>query len=262
MAETRLSGLRTTPQVHDAVARAAQRTGVGFDYLFNQAKIESSLDPLARARTSSAAGLFQFTEQTWLRTVKMHGADHGLSWAANAITISSDGKAFVPDPANRDMVLGLRFDADAAAAMAAELATENRSTLEAGLGRTAEPVDLYLAHFLGSEGALRFLKAHDADPSMAAASLFPDAAAANRTIFYTDNGSPRSLGDIRTQFAAKLGDVTPAQTIHYRAARADGDQLSSRPFAMAKFEEMPGRLSIGFAESAYQRLSALTGGAR
>jgi len=32
------------------------------------------LQPPARAQTSSAAGLFQFVDQTWLATLKRHGA--------------------------------------------------------------------------------------------------------------------------------------------------------------------------------------------
>jgi len=44
-------------QVRSAIAKAAQRTGVDFDYLLAQARIESSLNPNAKARTSSAAGL-------------------------------------------------------------------------------------------------------------------------------------------------------------------------------------------------------------
>ena len=44
-------------QVRASIARAAQSTGVDFNYLLAQAKLESSLDPSARASTSSAAAL-------------------------------------------------------------------------------------------------------------------------------------------------------------------------------------------------------------
>ena len=64
-----------TNHIAGAIARAAQATGVGFDYLYTQARVESSLNPDARARTSSATGLFQFIDQTWLATVDRHGAD-------------------------------------------------------------------------------------------------------------------------------------------------------------------------------------------
>src|SRR6185503_19622508 len=93
--EPGLSGLRG--RVSSAIQLASARTGVDFSYLFNQARIESGLNPNARARTSSATGLFQFIDQTWLGTVKQHGAEHGLGWAAQAIRRGADGRYYVAD---------------------------------------------------------------------------------------------------------------------------------------------------------------------
>ncbi|HLV85239.1 MAG TPA: transglycosylase SLT domain-containing protein [Devosia sp.] len=45
---------------------AGDRNGVDFDYLLQTAMRESSLNPQAKAQTSSAVGLFQFLESTWL----------------------------------------------------------------------------------------------------------------------------------------------------------------------------------------------------
>src|SRR3712207_2025996 len=84
-----------------AIQQAAAQTGVDFGYLLGQARIESGFNPNARARTSSATGLFQFIDQTWLGTVKQHGDKHGLGWAANAIQQGSNGRYFVADPAMR-----------------------------------------------------------------------------------------------------------------------------------------------------------------
>ncbi len=253
-----ISTVRTS-EVHSTVANAAARSGVDFGYLLNQAKIESSLDPNAQASTSSAAGLFQFTKQTWLRTLKAHGAEHGLGWAADAISTTAHGHVYVGDPTVRDSIMNLRFDADASSAMAGELAADNRAALEAGLGRPAEPVDLYLAHFLGSDGALKFLTAHDADPSQPAAPLFPQAAASNRAIFYDANGTARSLGDIRARFAAKLGQPAPATTVTTIASNEATQQPTAERLArFSGFEAMPERLSLDFAQAAYQRLAALS----
>ncbi|WP_114954176.1 transglycosylase SLT domain-containing protein [Sphingosinicella terrae] len=196
-------------RVGSAIQLAAARTGVDFDYLFNQARIESGLDPNARARTSSATGLFQFIDQTWLATVHRHGAEHGLGWAAGAISRGANGRYHVADPAMRRAVLDLRRQPEAASAMAAEFAADNRTYLESRLGREAEPVDLYLAHFLGAGGARRFLEAHDANPNAAAASVMPSAARANRWVFYDRDGSPRTLAEVRERFAEKIGDSSP-----------------------------------------------------
>lgn len=195
--------------VHQAIYNASSATGVDFNYLFNQARVESSLNPDAKARTSSATGLYQFIEQSWLGVVAKHGSEHGLGWAASAITRGSDGRHRVADPAMRRAILDLRRDPDASAAMAAEFAADNRDQLETRLGHTVESVDLYLAHFLGAGGATKFLRQLDANPDASAAAVFPAAARSNRAVFYNADGTPRRLTDVRSRFARKIESQTP-----------------------------------------------------
>jgi hypothetical protein len=186
------------PQVEAAIARAAQATGVDFNYLLAQARLESSLDPAARAGTSSAAGLYQFTRGTWLQTLEKHGAAHGAGWADMAI---EQGR--VSDPSLRQQVLALRHDPDLSSRMAAELARDNRAALLPVLGREPDAAELYLAHFLGAGGAGKFLTALSADPAQSAATLLPEAAAANRAIFY-EGGQARSLGGVMGLLRGKV----------------------------------------------------------
>lgn len=197
---------RPTPQVQAAIARASQATGIDFSYLLGQARLESSLNPNAKAGTSSAAGLYQFTKGTWLDTVDRHGSTHGLGWADAAI---QGGR--VRDPMLRQQVLALRYDPDASALMAAELASDNRDFLRGVLGREPDAPELYLAHFLGADGAGRFLTALAANPAQSAAALFPVAAGANKAIFYDAAGAPRSLGGVmelvRGKMARAMGDA-------------------------------------------------------
>jgi hypothetical protein len=260
-------------EVVAAIATASERTGVDFDYLLGQARIESGLNPLARARTSSATGLFQFTQQTWLATVKADGPEHGYQWAADAITQNANGRYRITDPALRSAVLGLRNDPLAASSMAAEFAEDNAAFVTARTGQTPESVDLYLAHFLGAAGAAKFLSAYASDAEAAAAPLFPAAAAANRGVFYNKDGSARTLADIRSRFAAKLEQADaglPPQPANLAAAsgiipaamphtRSSEPQTLS-PTAFRGFEPMPKRLSLDFAAQAYRRLAALDGG--
>ncbi|HWK36786.1 lytic transglycosylase domain-containing protein [Sphingomonas sp.] len=194
----RLSG------VHGAIALASERTGIDFNYLLGQAQVESGLRTDARAGTSSATGLYQFIEQSWLGVVKQHGAEHGLGWAADSIKQTAGGRYVVGDPALRSQILGLRSNATAASLMAAEHASDNKAALEARLDRPATGTDLYMAHFLGLGGAKKFLSAMDANSGRSAASLFPAAARANHNVFYANDGSPRSLGEVYQRFAAKL----------------------------------------------------------
>jgi hypothetical protein len=192
-------------RVQSAIALASSKTGVDFDYLLGQAKLESGLNTNARAGTSSASGLYQFVEQSWLAVVKKHGAEHGMAWAANSIGQTAGGRYTVGDGATRSAILALRNDPTAASLMAAEHASDNKGVLEDSLGRAANGTDLYMAHFLGLGGARKFLSAMQDNPGATAASLFPQAAGANRSIFYAANGQPRSLSAIYQRFADKLG---------------------------------------------------------
>ncbi|QTH21916.1 hypothetical protein HRJ34_27115 [Rhizorhabdus wittichii] len=191
--------------VRGAIGRAAQRVGVDFTYLLNQARSESGLDPNAQARSSSAGGLFQFIDQSWLGAVKMYGAKHGLGWAADAISRRGDG-GWKVDGAVRDQVMALKNDPEASSLMAAEFASDNADGLKASLGRQPRSADLYFAHFLGLEGATRFLKAADARPDASAAALFPREARANRSIFYDGGGNARSLSQVYALMAKKIDD--------------------------------------------------------
>lgn len=188
-----------TAEVRGAIARAATRTGVDFDYLLAQARLESGLDPSAKAQTSSASGLYQFIDSTWLRTLDRHGAKHGLDWADAAI----DPSGRVSDTATRNHLLSLRYDAEASSLMAAELTRENSEGLRTTLGREPEPAELYLAHFLGLGGAQQFLGALDSNPTQSAAALMPQAARANRSIFYS-GGAPRSVGEVMALIQDKV----------------------------------------------------------
>ena len=195
-----------------AIARAAERTGVDFDYLLAQARIESSLDPNARAGSSSAAGLYQFTKSTWLRTLDKHGAEHGLDWTQSAI---AGGQ--VRDPAMRTQIMALRYDPDVSALMAAELAGDNKAALTPLLGREPDAAELYLAHFLGAGGASEFLSALRSDPGQSAASLLPRAAAANRGIFFERSGAPRSVAAVMELLRGKVAGASggDAPTLDY-----------------------------------------------
>ncbi len=267
-----VSGAPGAVPVLDAVQNASARTGVDFDYLVDVARVESRFNPTAKAPTSSARGLYQFTRQTWLATLHRHGANHGLGWAANAIGKDASGRFSIADPMLRDQILGLRDDPVAASNMAAALTSDNQGYIESRTGRAAEPVDLYLAHFLGSAGAARFLGAWSDNPDQPGATMMPDAAAANRPVFYNADGSMRSLGEIREFFRAKLeadggagmmpGPPAPTSGWRMQMASASGANGGGRPpLPMMDIQPMPKKLSMDFAASAYRRLASLGGGA-
>ena len=203
--------------VRSAIAGAAQATGVDFGFLMAQAKLESSLDPTARARTSSASGLYQFTGETWLRTLDKHGANHGLGWASELIQGGS-----VSDPAAKAQLLAMRFDPQVASLMAGELANDNSEYLTSSLGRKPDHAELYLAHFFGAEGASKFLNALSSNPAQRAADILPAAAAANRSTFYGAGGVARSVSEvmhvIRTRMAGASSDTGGDEALQWAAS--------------------------------------------
>ena len=181
--------------VESAIQRASSATGVDFTFLMGTAKRESGYNPAAKARTSSASGLFQFVDQTWLGTLKKHGAKYGYARYADLISQGPDGRFRVNGDEARKAVLGLRMDPHAASLMAGELASDHASYLRGRVGRTPTAGELYAAHFLGPHGSARLIEAARTNPGASAASLFPEAAQANRSIFYRD-GRSATVGEV------------------------------------------------------------------
>ena len=184
------------PQVTGAIRQAAQSTGISFEYLLTTAKIESNLNPSAQASTSSAKGLYQFIDQTWLGTMKQAGTALGLGRYADAITRSPDGHYEVSNPAMRTAILRLRGDPQASAMLAGALTRNNAALVGGNIGRQPSNGELYIAHFLGADGASKLINSASMQPSARAAAMFPNAAAANHNIFYDGTGRARSVGEV------------------------------------------------------------------
>lgn len=235
----------TTGSIQSAIAIASQKTGIDFNYLLGQAQVESWLRADARARGSSASGLYQFIDQSWLKVVKQHGAEHGIAWAADAIQPGANGRLTVNDPSLRQQILNLRSDPQLSALMAAEHAADNKSAIEQATGRQATGTDLYMAHFLGLGGARSFLTTLSSTPDRIGAAMFPAAARNNRSIFYSSDGQPRTLSEIYQNLSARLDKG---------AAAVGATGLASATLSGA------GAGASGFAGQAQTVLAALTTG--
>ena len=135
--------------VTGAIRQAARVTGVSFDYLLATAKVESDLNPNLTMRTSSATGLFQFIEQTWLATLKQGGPAFGYGDYADAISRTPAGRYVVDDPALRNEIMQLRKDPTANALMGGAVTQKNATELAKRIGRKPTEGELYVAHFFG-----------------------------------------------------------------------------------------------------------------
>lgn len=182
-------------QIALALSLASSSTGTDLAYLTQTAGRESSFQADARAKTSSATGLFQFIEETWIRTIKDEGARFGLADYADLIERTPAGRYSVPDAKNRRKILELRNDPAISAMMAAAYARRNGAFLAAEIGRQPTSDELYFAHFMGPADAARLITLHERAPQLTASILFPRAAEANRTIFF-DGARPRSVEEV------------------------------------------------------------------
>ena len=202
--------------VESAIQRASSATGVDFSFLMGTAKRESGYNPNARAGTSSASGLFQFVDQTWLSTLKKHGSKYGYARYADLIQQGPDGKYRVTGDEARKAVLGLKLDPHAASLMAGELTSDHASYLRGRVGRSPTAGELYAAHFLGPQGSARLIEALNSQPGASAAAMFPDAAAANRSIFYRE-GRAATVSEVyanltKTAGGGSVPDTAPRET--------------------------------------------------
>lgn len=170
------------------IVRAAFVAGVDPRLLMAIADKESSFVVRARASTSSATGLFQFIDATWLRALRDFGGKFALETEAltEALTAAElmQGEDAGASPSSRARLLALRNDPFLSTLMAAAMLRHEQEKLEAKFGRPITGAEVYLVHFLGPGGARKFLSALEETPTAAASQLLPAAARANRPIFY------------------------------------------------------------------------------
>ena|SRR5581483_7886594 len=219
--------------VAGAIRQASAATGASFNYLLATARVESGLNPHAGASTSSARGLFQFIEQTWLGTMKQSGAELGYGRYADAISMTSSGHYQVTDPEMRREILALRNDPTANAVMAGAFTRANADILSNKLGRAPSEGELYIAHFLGAGGAARLISLAANDPTAKAAQYFPGAASANPSIFFDrSTGTARTLAQVRNVLTARY-DVARGAGAAIQAAQAGAAGAGASAFAGA-----------------------------
>lgn len=187
---------RAGASVTNAIKTASAKTGVSFSYLMEKAAAESNFNPTIKAKTSSATGLFQFIESTWIDMVEKHGDKYGID-----------------KNQPKSALLNLRKDPEIASYMAAEFASDNANHLRQKLGSDIGNTELYFAHFMGAGGASAFLSQLKKNPLAIGADLFPKEARANKGVFYDrDTGAPKTLQQVYDFFDKKFSGDTATKT--------------------------------------------------
>jgi hypothetical protein len=149
------------------------------NYLKSVALVESSGKRTAGAGTSSAKGLFQFTEDTWKGVTKQMGKN----WS-----------------------LDDRFDPQKSAEAAAFFTRGNAGRFEQVFGRTPTNEELYMMHFLGAEGAIGFFNAMNNRPNAKISEVVGlKQYSANRSIFEDKTGRTRTVAEVYSLMSNKLG---------------------------------------------------------
>src|ERR1700681_97962 len=163
-ASTPIGSGRAATALTSAIRNAANATGTSFSYLLATAKIESDLNPSLTMKSSSAAGLVPFIDQTRLGTLKQAGLAFGYGDYANAISRNSSGHYSVDDPEMRREIMKLKNDPSANAVMAGVLTHQNASAVPRRIGRRPPDGELYIAHFCGAGGAGKLIQLAGTNP--------------------------------------------------------------------------------------------------
>lgn len=202
-----------TPATAFAVRHAAKVGGVDFGYLMQLAGAESGFDAGVSATTSSATGLFQFIDNSWLVALYSHGEKYGLGDIAKQIEVQRNGNgeittARIADPFIEKYALSLRTDPRIMALMGAEFVKENRDNLQAAFPkRNITRTDQYLAHFLGSSQAVSFIVKMNRNPEASAKASFPAAANSNHGVFFKRGGVARTFQEVYNLFKGKFSST-------------------------------------------------------
>ncbi len=190
-----VNSIEVPKAVHAALKKASRLTEVNFDYLLQTAARESSFKETAKSKNSSASGLFQFIESTWIKNIKENGSKYGLEKYAKQITTDESGNFKFSNANARSEILALRNDPEISALMAAEYAEQNQKYLENKLKRKPKPGELYIAHFLGPKNAARLIRLLELQPAAKAETFFQEAAKKNEAVFYK-NGQSRTIAEL------------------------------------------------------------------
>lgn len=195
----------TPGSIQEILQKASATTGVPLDIMTKMAYAESAFNPNAKAKTSSASGLFQFISDTWHKITSSKGKKYGITPGTSP------------------------FNASANALMGGEFIKENMDAIKgSALNSPPNAADVYAAHFMGAGGANKLFKEIRSNPNAIAANLFPKQAAANTGIFYKngDRSQPRTVSEVYQVLAKKMS--TDPSTALAKAGTEPGKGLLAR----------------------------------
>lgn len=201
-------------QIYDLAKTPGVTGGHQFAELVALVTGESNFKPEAHNRHTGAEGPFQFVKTTWLSLLRSHGKELGVKPELVAqIKADKHGHLTVADPKTLKNLLALRNDLALSTRMASKYLDDNHAVLHRLLHREPSKAEVQLSFLLGPSGTARLVKAAEHEPHKAAADIVPSAAHANRNLFYTSDGKPRTV----TETLAYLANRTHANEVKFAA---------------------------------------------
>jgi Transglycosylase SLT domain len=167
-----------TTAVKKTIDEASSLVGLNADLAKSVSAVESDLNPAAKAKGTSATGLYQFVEDTWDWLVSKVGMKYGIQ------------PGTPPTDARANAILGAHY-------------LKSNAEVPKGIKSDVNATDLYMTHFLGPGGAKTFLSGEKSDPNGIAATALPKAARNNESIFYGPGG-PRTFTQVRQELSGRI----------------------------------------------------------
>lgn len=160
--------------IESALAKAAEHSGLRYDFMVRMAFKESSFRATIPAETSSACGLMQITGSTMREYVWKYAKECGYDDLLQHVERYNAGTKAKPDYKYRynedaqeeakQALYQARLNPEISAMLAACHLRDAAHRMEQSLDRELSQTDLYAIHFMGFTGARKFLSAND-DPA-------------------------------------------------------------------------------------------------
>ncbi|MCK5374723.1 MAG: hypothetical protein KAJ40_05520 [Alphaproteobacteria bacterium] len=198
------------PSLIDTLYNVTQETGVSFELLVIKAMIESNLGENIVAQNSTARGLFQYIESTWLSLIKSYGGKIGYASYADALKYDLIAKRYVivseRNNFSRHDILNLRYDTRITTLIKAYQILDEQAAIEkCTKGQVPTITDHYIVHMMGLPLAELFFKLKNSNSTIIPARLkngmFNNAIAQNPSFFFDKRGNALNAPQIYNRFA-------------------------------------------------------------
>jgi muramidase (phage lysozyme) len=143
-------------------------------YMGKLSSTESGDNPTAKAKTSTATGLHQFTSGTWMDMVNKLDLPYTLSDRTN------------PEKSMK---------------VAEEFTKRNVAKAKADLGREPTMLEAYMYHFVGKSAPKLIQAPYKA---LAVDYVTPTQAKANKNVFYDKAGEPKTVGEVMAKYEERF----------------------------------------------------------